>query len=269
MSALTARARRAPVALRAALPPSTGRRLVTAAVVALLLAALYLVVIRNSSLVAVDEVHVTGLTSEDSEEIRAAIEAAAADMTILHVRRDELEGALEAFPVVRGIDVSADFPDRLRVHVIEHHPAALVVTGSSKVPVAADGSVLRGLPSVGALARIEAPGAISADQIRDERMLGLLAVAGAAPGPLARRMESVARDGDRGVVVVLRDGPELVFGPPGRVGEKWRAAARVLADPTSQGAAYLDVRLPERPAAGGGVEVPVAPVDPLLTEAQP
>ena len=268
MSAASARARRAPLALRSALPPGAGQRLVLAALVVVLLGALYLVVLRNSSLVAVKDVHVTGLTSEESARIRAAIEAEAGDMTTLHVREDDLERALESFPVVRGIEVSADFPNGLRVHVIEHHPAALIRSGSAKVPVAADGSVLSGLPATGSLARIDAPGAISAEQIRDEGMLALLGVAGAAPGPLARRMESLEREKERGIVVTLRDGPELVFGPPARAREKWLAAARVLADESSQGAAYLDLRLPERPAAGGVVEtppeepVPVEPVDP-------
>jgi cell division protein FtsQ len=186
------------------------------------------------------------------------------------VREDDLMRALEGFPVVRAIDVSADFPNGLRVHVIEHHPAALIRSGSSKVPVAADGSVLRGLPATGSLPRIEAPGAISADQIRDTRMLALVGVAGAAPGPLARRMETLEREKERGIVVKLGDGPELVFGTPARVRDKWLAAARVLADESSQGAVYLDLRMPDRPAAGGVVEEPVEPVEPVpVTPVEP
>jgi cell division protein FtsQ len=284
VSAVAARVRRAPLAVRSGLPPGAGRRVALVALVLVLLAALYMVVIRNSALVSIDDVHVTGLTSKDSESIRAAIEAEARDMTTLHVRREELMAAVEGFPVVRDIAVSADFPHTLRVHVVEHRPAALVSSGSAEVPVAADGSVLRGLPAAGALPSIDAPGAISADQIRASAMLALLGVAGAAPGPIAARMESLERDEERGVVVTLRDGPELVFGAPTRVADKWRAAARVLADPASQGASYVDVRLPERPVAGGIVDMtpetvavpetavePVAPVpvEPAPTEPQP
>ena len=41
---------------------------------------------------------------------------------------------------------------------------------------------------------------------------------------------------------------------------KWTAAARVLADPSSRGAAYIDLRLPDRPAAGGLAAQTLAPL---------
>jgi cell division protein FtsQ len=56
-------------------------------------------------------------------------------------------------------------------------------------------------------------------------------------------------------LVELRRGPELVFGDPTRARAKWAAAARVLAEPSAKGAVYLDIRVPERVAAGG-VETP-------------
>ena len=40
------------------------------------------------------------------------------------------------------------------------------------------------------------------------------------------------------------------FGDAGAPHAKWLALARVLADPSSAGASYVDVRLPDRPAAG-------------------
>jgi cell division protein FtsQ len=57
--------------------------------------------------------------------------------------------------------------------------------------------------------------------------------------------------GPRGWTLPLRRGPTLYFGGSERLAAKWAATATVLADPTSNGATYLDVRLPERPAAGG------------------
>jgi cell division protein FtsQ len=63
--------------------------------------------------------------------------------------------------------------------------------------------------------------------------------------------------GSRGWTAALRQGPMLVFGPAERLRAKWVAASRVLADRSSAGASYLDLRLPERPAAGGLMD-PVA-----------
>ena len=49
--------------------------------------------------------------------------------------------------------------------------------------------------------------------------------------------------------VLAMDGPVLYFGDSHRLAAKWAAASRVLADASSRGATYLDLRLPERPAA--------------------
>jgi hypothetical protein len=54
-----------------------------------------------------------------------------------------------------------------------------------------------------------------------------------------------------GVVADLRAGPEVRLGAPAGLREKWRAATRVLAEPSTAGAAYVDVRLPARPVTGG------------------
>ncbi len=87
-------------------------------------------------------------------------------------------------------------------------------------------------------------------------------VAGRAPAPLAGRLTKVERERRRGVVVHLKDGPEVVFGDATRLAAKWAAAVRVLADRDAAGAEYVDVRIPERPAAGGLPVETVAPVAP-------
>jgi hypothetical protein len=61
-------------------------------------------------------------------------------------------------------------------------------------------------------------------------------------------------------VVELRDGPEVLFGDADYIAEKWTAAVRVLADGGAAGATYIDVRLPERPVAGG---LPVETIEPV------
>jgi cell division protein FtsQ len=257
-------------ALLAGLPAAWRRRLVVAVAVVTALGAIYLLWVRDSPFVQVEEVAISGLTSDDAAKIRTALEAEATEMTTLHVRRDRLDRVIEGYPVVRALEVGTDFPHGLSIHVIEHHPAALVVSGHSRVPVAADGSVLRGLPvKPGALPLVKTSGALPGDQVRQEDLLDLLRVAGGAPGPLLSRIDQVERDRERGIVLTLEDGPELVFGDPSGVGDKWRAATSVLANEASQGASYVDVRLPERPAAGGLSVETIEPTDPALTYSQP
>jgi cell division protein FtsQ len=65
-----------------------------------------------------------------------------------------------------------------------------------------------------------------------------------------------------GIVVQVRKGPELRFGDASRIPAKWMAAARVLAAAGARGATYIDLRLPERPAAGGLSTTSVIPLAP-------
>lgn len=250
-------------ALRApALSARLRRRLLVLLALLLLLAGGYRFWLRDSSLVAVNDVTVTGLTSEDADRVRNALEAAAGSMTMLNVDREVLDDATAPYPVVRDLEVRADFPHGLRIQVIEHRPAAFVGLGGANVPVAGDGTVLRGMPVEGRLPAIEAPSGVQGERLRNADALGAARIAGAVPAPLPTRIESIeARSGD-GLVVELVDGPELIFGDGSRAEAKWIAAARVLADPEADGATYIDVRIPDRPAAGGLTVTTVTPVAP-------
>ena len=267
MSAVARTARRP--ASRSAIPAKWRQRIAAAVVALVALTALYMLWLRDSSLVQVHDVTITGLSSDEAPRIRAALEAEGTEMTTLHVRHERLERAVEGFPVVRAIEASPDFPNGLRIHVVEHNPAAVVESGHARLPVAADGSVLRGVPvAEGSLPLLKVSTALPADRVRHPGTLALLRIAAAAPGAFAARIEEVTREDERGIVVTLADGPDIIFGEPVRTREKWAAALRVLADGSSQGATYVDVRLPERPAAGGVVSEPVAPEEPTFEVAE-
>jgi hypothetical protein len=90
-------------------------------------------------------------------------------------------------------------------------------------------------------------------------LLSELTILGAEPAPFARHVARVF-SGPRGVTVEMRNGLLVYFGDGTLPHAKWLALARVLLDSSSAGASYIDVRVPERPAAGfpGGV-APDAP----------
>jgi cell division protein FtsQ len=256
VSAGTVRLRRATLGL--SLSNKIKRRLLLLLALTLLLAGGYQFWLRDSSLVAVEDVSVTGLTTKDAERVRATLTSAAHGMTTLHVRHDELEQAIAAYPVVRTLEVRTDFPHGMEIHVVEHRPAALV----GGLPVAGDGTILRGLPVEGRLPTIPAKGDLHGDRLRDPATLHAARVAGGAPAALRSRLDQVEMRSQDGIVVELRDGPELIFGDATRVHAKWVAATRVLADPEAAGATYIDVRLPGRPAAGGLPATTLSPVAP-------
>jgi cell division protein FtsQ len=246
----------------ALLAPGLRVRLAAIAAVLALIGCGYLFWVRDWSLFRVENVTVTGLTTSEADRVAAALESAARGMTTLHVSRERLDQAAAGFPVVRSLEVRADFPSGLRVHVLEHRPVARVVSGDSKVPVAADGSLLRGLPVAGRLPVIDVERALPAERLTDADVMRLVRVAAAAPGPLRRRVEHVGHERERGIVVQLAEGPEVIFGSAAGSRAKWIAATRVLADSAARGATYVDVRLPGRPAAGGLAAATVEPVTP-------
>ena len=262
MSAATFAARGAARGIRAipSLPPRVKRWILIALALCLVLAVAYRFWLRDSSLVAVEKVQVTGLTTKDAPRVRAALASAAHTMTTLHVRHDVLEQAIAAYPVVKGLDVRPDFPHGLAIRVIEYRPAAL----AGGLPVAGDGTILRGIPVEGSLPTIETR-APHGNRLTDAAALHAARIAGTAPMALRPRLELIETRAQDGIVVQMRDGPELIFGDATRARAKWIAATRVLADQEAEGASYIDVRLPGRPAAGGLPAATLAPVAPAGT----
>jgi cell division protein FtsQ len=241
--------------------PRRGLQLAAAGVLALILAAALWV--RDSSLVQIEQVTVAGVSGPDAPKIEAALRDAARDMTTLRVRDDQLRRAVAGFPTVGDLRVDRELPHTVRIEVVERTPVAVVVQGEEKIPVTAEGSVLRGATADDALPVLDVAERIDG-RIDGRRPRQVLAVLGAAPRPLLLRTEG-ASFGAHGLTLALSDGPEVHFGTTEDVEGKWAAAARVLADPAAAGAEYVDVRVPDRVAAGG-LAVEPEPVDPAATD---
>lgn len=205
--------------------------------------------LRDSSLVRVQHVTVTGIEGPQAGAVRARLKSAAQDMTTLHVREDELKDATKAYPVVQNVSTQTDFPHRLRITVNAYEPVAVLRAGSQGIAVASDGTLLRGSPTDG-LAVVALRTLPGGDRVRDPGAARAVRLLGAAPVALRARVERMVVS-QRNLIALLRDGPKLYFGGGGRRVAKWSAAARLLADSATSGATYVDLRLPERPVAGG------------------
>lgn len=228
--------------------------------------------LRHSSLTAVEHVQVRGLVAvhgADTAAIETALTGAAHGMSTLAVSPVRLRAAVAAYPIVGMVRVHPSFPHDLRIEVVERPPVAALVLNGVRTAAAADGVVLgpgylsSSLPllNVGKAAAATTTTATTiattatttlpavGQSVRGSSLLGALTVLGAAPAPLARVLRHVY-SGPKGLTVVLRSGLLAYFGDATRPHAKWLSLIRVLADPSSAGAAYIDVRLPERPAAG-------------------
>jgi cell division septal protein FtsQ len=206
---------------------------------------------RDLGLFRVEHVSVTGLEGKEAPAIRRALREAGTRMTTLHVRKDELERAVDTFPAVRSLSVSTDFPERLRIIVNEYEPiAALVARDGRRAAVSRAHTVLRSVNAQTALPVVEVatiPTSGSVDEATTQRLVDVLAEAPRRLRRLIGRTYLTAK----GLRITMRNGPVLYFGSDSRPAAKWAAAARVLSDEASHGAEFIDVRLPERPVAGG------------------
>jgi cell division protein FtsQ len=237
-----------PIALR------VGHRVPWRAAIGALLAAALLAVgwlwLRDSQLLAVRQVRISGLHGPQAAQIEARLRIAARRMTTMDFNSAALRAAVADFPVVKALQVSTGFPHAVRIRVIERPAIATLLAGGEHTALAADGTALgtqlasSSLPLLsGSLAPL--PG----QRVSDGEVRAAVSVLAAAPATLARYVARVYSSPE-GLTVVMRNGLLVYFGDASRPRAKWLSLASVLADPGSSGARYVDVRVPERPAAG-------------------
>jgi cell division protein FtsQ len=235
---------------------SLRRRTLLRALVAAAAIAGAFVLLRSSPLVAVEQVQITGVRGAQAAAVSEALETAAKRMSTMDYSAGELEAAVARYPVVRSLKVSASFPHRMKIVVSEQLPVAQLSSGKLHTAVAADGVVLgpalvsSSLPSLPASV-IPAAGR----RVGVARLRSYLMILGAAPVPLLPLVSGVFF-GQQGLTVKMANGLLVYFGDGTRPHAKWDSLVTVLTSPGSANASYVDVRLPERPAAGvpsGGV----------------
>jgi cell division protein FtsQ len=208
--------------------------------------------VRDSSLVGVDQVTITGASGADATAIRAALRSAAHNMTTLDVQMSHLRTAVAPFPDVKRLQVKTEFPHRLVIDVIEQRPVGLIDAGGREVPVAADGTILRSVALSSTLPTIPISVPPVGRRLREGRAAEAVALLAAAPYQLLPRISQVTTVAGHGLVAELRNGPSLYFADTSRLAAKWTAVTEVLANQGSAGASYIDVTDPTRPAAGAG-----------------
>jgi cell division protein FtsQ len=240
------------------------RRFVAGALLVTVLLVPGWMLLRDSAIVGVDEVVITGVSGPQAAQIEQALTDAAERMTTMNVDEQALRDAVAQFPVVAGVSADGKLLHRLDIAVTQHEAVGALANGDQRMAVAADGTVLEGtLTKDLPLVPVSSPP--GGRVVSEPDALKLVSLLGAAPAELRARVGRVEVT-DTGLVAHVTDGPQLYFGPAAQLRAKWLAATRVLADVTSRGATYVDVRVPERPAAGGLEETAtaVAPVDPQL-----
>lgn len=213
--------------------------------------------LRNSSFVAVRHVHITGVHGAEAIEIRSALDDAAKRMSTMDFNAAALRSAVASFAIVGAVHVKTELPHTVIISVAERPPVAALQSAppdgaqaGQRTAVAADGTVLGPAWLSGALPLVSsAVEPVAGHPLGECFAREAVTVLGAAPLALAKHVTRVY-NGPEGLTVAMSNGLLVYFGDSTRPHAKWMSLARVLASPNAAGALYIDVRLPERPAAG-------------------
>jgi cell division protein FtsQ len=221
------------------------RRGRVAAVVAIV-AAIGLVVgglaLSRSSLLGARNLVVEGaVTRGDATLLREA--GLDAGTNVLYVDREAVVARLlEADPWVESAWLERDLPSTLILHVHERTPVA-VADGAvvSSDGIALPGARADGLPTIRA----------SVGSVPTEAVGDAAATLRALPGNLRRTVRTVLVLPDGGLELATDDGPTIVWGRRGMVGEKLVALRAVVrwGEQAGEGLAVIDVSVPANPAA--------------------
>ena len=208
---------------------------------------------RSSSFVKVERVTVTGLSGPDVAQIRRDLTNAALTMTTLNVDITKLEAAVSQYGYVQRLTVTGAGAHDLVIHVDEQVPVALVQLDGRTLLVDADGRMLPSSVTHGPLPVVPMTAAPVGESVSAPGARAAIAVLAAAPYALLAHVAGATSSTAHGVIVQLRNGPQLYFGPTVALAQKWAAAVAVLQNKYSVGASYIDLTDPRRPAPGAGV----------------
>ena len=193
-----------------------------------------------------------------ADQVRDALTSAADGMSTLHVDARRSSDAVEPFTSVADLRVRADFPHDLRIEV----DRARAGRRPSRAAGAASRPRAAGSSSTASARTTCRRSSTSAPAPRDGRVQDRTRSPRSRSRPPRRPSCAPAPSSCAGattaIALDLRDGPGADLRQAASAARtKWTAAARVLAEDSSAGATYLDLRVPKLVAAGG-----VGPITP-------
>jgi cell division protein FtsQ len=215
--------------------------------------------LKGSSVFTLQSVAVRGGSEGDRVAARDAVARAVAGHSLLALSPAAVAGAIESVPTIRRASVDRDFPHTLRISIVPERPLAVAVgRGRYRSLVAASGRVLRvfapseRLPSLPRLIWDGNEVPVAGGSLHAPAALAALDALAARPRGFRASIANVKVETERGIVMHLTGGLDVVLGPPIDLVAKLRSAAWVLRHyPTAGDRAqleYADVSAPARPA---------------------
>lgn len=235
----------------------SGRSLLVGFALVGVAAALYLVA-RQTSLVAVRSVEVTGAPAAVQARIEQALQPLVG-VSLVRIGAGSVSERLVSIPEVETVSIDRAFPHRLTVAITTARRVAVLRQGKETFVVSERGRVLATARRTDypALPRIWLPAAADLSvgaTIGDQRTVAAVSAATAVyrDGVGGLRVRTIAV-GDNELTYGLRNGIEVRLGNLGLLPLKLAIARRILAAGGVE--RYVDVSVPERPVAGTNSQV--------------
>ena len=103
---------------------------------------------RSSSAFAVQRIELSGARRVSAAKAAKTLRARFLGHNLFGVRVAQVAAALESFPYFAHVEIDRDFPDTLRVRIVEYRPAAVLFSAGRWYVVSREGRVLLRLPGV-------------------------------------------------------------------------------------------------------------------------
>lgn len=204
--------------------------------------------LEQSEHLAVRDVVVLGTVRLGPEEVveASSIEVGAGIVRMLPGR---IARRVETVPLVRSATVSRTGLREVTVTVVEREPVYTATSRALSVLVDRDGVVVQQgsdalLPTVRLVTIPPAPGELV---VAHEALANAHRVWTGLSGPLRSRVVRMDAPDLDGLVLILDEGPEVLFGRAERIEEKVRAMGIVLDDVAGSEVTVIDVRVPDVP----------------------
>ena len=178
------------------------------------------------------------------------------DVTLLRLPSADIEARLEKSPWVSSAEVTRDFPDTIRLRVVERTPSAVVSTGG-KARWLVDGTGIWLAPqsanatSASVLVRdVDGLDPVAGSKTKSETLLNVLEIVAQLDPTFMAGIRAISAPSIDKTALVTRDDVEVFVGSSDDIGRKQQVAKQILKDQAGK-VVYINVRTVDRPTWRG------------------
>ncbi len=209
----------------------------------------------NSDAFTVRSVDVVGAQRLSTQQV-TKLAALPADVTLLRLPVSDVEARLEANPWVSSAEVTRDFPDGVRIRIVERTPAASVIV-NPKTRWLVDGQGVwlarqtkTTTAAVTPIRDVEGLDPVAGSKAQSETLLNAISVLSQLEPSFAKQVKAVSAPTiDKTALITKRD-VEVFVGTAEDIGRKQQVAAKILAEEAGK-VVYINVRTVDRPTWRG------------------